>query len=323
LKLLSRNLSHAIVAGVVLVLGVYVAPADLGTLKARVLSAGHPLVVDAGATATVPVAHDPALLAVGGCEAPDPITGQLSLAQTLSLEDGVRLSMAGCAATIEALNAQLNALNQEISQNGKLIEEDRTILRGLARDLYRQPSSVLDALIKSGNLGDFITGISDEQSAASRAKTISDQLNRRQAQLESDRFTLQKDTAQQVTVRSALEASLSELQQLEAQQRAALVRGAVRGDPAAQADIIAIIRAAFSPLGDSGTTWALRIARCESGYNPDAVNSSSGSEGLFQFMPSTWAETPWAASSPFDPSANAAAAEWLYSRDGPGPWECK
>jgi soluble lytic murein transglycosylase-like protein len=53
------------------------------------------------------------------------------------------------------------------------------------------------------------------------------------------------------------------------------------------------------------------------------VNSSSGASGLFQFMPGTWAGTPWANQSPFDPVANAQAAAWLYSHYGPGRWSCK
>jgi hypothetical protein len=84
-----------------------------------------------------------------------------------------------------------------------------------------------------------------------------------------------------------------------------------------------IIRTAFAPLGPDAVTWGLRIGFCESTYNPDAVNPSSGTEGLFQFQPSTWAETPEAASSPFDPAANAQAAAWLFTNVGPNQWECQ
>ena len=69
-------------------------------------------------------------------------------------------------------------------------------------------------------------------------------------------------------------------------------------------------------------SWALRVAACESGDNPNAVNASSGAAGLFQFLRSTWARTPYAASSPFDPVANARAAAWLYVHGGPGNWQC-
>jgi hypothetical protein len=84
-----------------------------------------------------------------------------------------------------------------------------------------------------------------------------------------------------------------------------------------------IIRAAFQPLGDSSVDWAEKIAFCESTYNPNAVNPSSGAAGLFQFLPSTWAGTPFASSSPFDPQANASAAAWLLQTYGPSQWECQ
>jgi len=90
-----------------------------------------------------------------------------------------------------------------------------------------------------------------------------------------------------------------------------------------QATILAIIDSAFTPLGPQGVTWAERIARCESSYSPTAVNSSSEASGLFQFLPSTWAGTPYSSQSVFDPQANAKAAAWLFQRYGPSQWQCR
>ena len=84
-----------------------------------------------------------------------------------------------------------------------------------------------------------------------------------------------------------------------------------------------IIASAFSPLGGQAVGWALRIAYCESTYNPTAVNSDTGAQGLFQFLPSTWRGTPYANQSPFDPVANANAAAWLLQAYGPSQWECQ
>ena len=83
-----------------------------------------------------------------------------------------------------------------------------------------------------------------------------------------------------------------------------------------------LIRNAFQPLGGDAVDWAEKIAWCESKYDPNAVNSDSDAQGLFQFLPSTWAGTPFASSSPFDPNANAQAAAWLYQTYGPTQWEC-
>jgi len=84
-----------------------------------------------------------------------------------------------------------------------------------------------------------------------------------------------------------------------------------------------IIKEAFQPLGDQSVDWAEKIAFCESTYDPNAVNASSGAQGLFQFLPSTWQGTPFASASPFDPSANAQAAAWLLQTYGSSQWECQ
>jgi hypothetical protein len=84
-----------------------------------------------------------------------------------------------------------------------------------------------------------------------------------------------------------------------------------------------IITGAFAPLGESAVGWALQIAFCESTDNPNAVNTDSNAQGLFQFLPSTWVGTPYASQSPFDPTANAAAAAWLLQTYGPSQWECQ
>jgi soluble lytic murein transglycosylase-like protein len=93
--------------------------------------------------------------------------------------------------------------------------------------------------------------------------------------------------------------------------------------PKPTGDIQLLIWNTFAPLGSQAQAWALRVAYCESRYHPTSVNSSSGAMGLFQFLPSTWAFTPYASQSAFDPVANAQAALWLYKRDGPSQWSCK
>jgi soluble lytic murein transglycosylase-like protein len=97
-----------------------------------------------------------------------------------------------------------------------------------------------------------------------------------------------------------------------------------RSGPSVQ-QVQQIIGDAFAPLGPAAQEWALRVAKCESSYNPNAINRYSGASGLFQFMPSTWKSTPQAKAgkSVFDPVANAQAAAWLYKRAGPRPWVCK
>jgi hypothetical protein len=110
--------------------------------------------------------------------------------------------------------------------------------------------------------------------------------------------------------------------QAEADAEAARI-AALSNHPPPPAYIGKIIIDAFSPLGAGAVQWAINVAYCESRYHPNSVNTSSGASGLFQFLPSTWAFTPQHALSPFDPTANAQAAAWLYSRDGPSQWVCQ
>lgn len=66
---------------------------------------------------------------------------------------------------------------------------------------------------------------------------------------------------------------------------------------------------------------ALKIMRCESNGDPNAVNPYSGAAGLFQFLRSTWNSLPHSVSGGsyesgqvFDPVANTRSAAWLANR---------
>lgn len=112
-------------------------------------------------------------------------------------------------------------------------------------------------------------------------------------------------------------------QALAAAQAQAAAIAARSNHPPPPPEIAKDITDAFSPLGPAAVQWAMNVAWCESRYHPNSVNSDSGASGLFQFLPSTWAFTPYAKQSPFDPRANAFAAAWLYHRSGPNQWVCQ
>ncbi len=92
-------------------------------------------------------------------------------------------------------------------------------------------------------------------------------------------------------------------------------------EPDSQQEIVRIIERAADrynqPPGDM-----LRVARCESNLDPNAVNPS-GSYGLFQFIRSTWQTTPYADQDIFDPVANANAAAWMWSVGRRNEWVCQ
>ncbi len=83
------------------------------------------------------------------------------------------------------------------------------------------------------------------------------------------------------------------------------------------------LAAIYAIFGNSpGLSWALRVANCESRYNPLAVNRSSGASGLFQFMPSTW-NANFPGQNIWDPYAQARGALVFYNAGRQSAWTCK
>jgi len=77
---------------------------------------------------------------------------------------------------------------------------------------------------------------------------------------------------------------------LEAQARYVALHGGITGTCAGCATYRLqsldrqLIAKQFSRAGSDAVRWALCVANRESGYNPGAINSSSGAAGLFQFL---------------------------------------
>jgi hypothetical protein len=79
------------------------------------------------------------------------------------------------------------------------------------------------------------------------------------------------------------------------------------------------IRRAAARYGQSRHE-AYYIAHRESRYNWRVTNSSSGAAGLFQFMPRTWAYTPYRSRSPYHPRWAALAAMWMWKHGWKSAW---
>jgi len=170
-----------------------------------------------------------------------------------------------------------------------------------------------------------VTRVADLTSAGDRAAATKHQLDRDLSRLNQQQTELLADRDKTQQLIQQLQTQFSKLvaQVVAARlQSPAPSQTPLSLDPGSVGAIQQIILDAFAPLGAAAQSWALRVAKCESNYNPYAVNRSSGASGLFQFLPSTWAASPYHASSPFDPTANAKAAAWLYQRSGAGQWVC-
>jgi uncharacterized protein YabE (DUF348 family) len=95
--------------------------------------------------------------------------------------------------------------------------------------------------------------------------------------------------------------------------------------PQAPTEIESIIREAAARQG-ADAEQLLRVAWCESRFNPGAYNAS-GASGLFQFMPRTWAANSvragYAGASVFDPVASANVAAWMFAHGSANLWTCR
>jgi hypothetical protein len=66
---------------------------------------------------------------------------------------------------------------------------------------------------------------------------------------------------------------------------------------------------------------ALAISYRESHWHPKATNSSSGAAGLYQFMPTTWQNSPYGKHhSAYQPRWAALGAMWYWSHGGYYHW---
>jgi hypothetical protein len=87
-----------------------------------------------------------------------------------------------------------------------------------------------------------------------------------------------------------------------------------------------LVEAHFQP---ADVSRAIRIAWCESSFNPQSVNPVTGDSGLFQHESTTWAAYSVSAGYPgadiLDPEANVAVAAWmLYELPGGwSHWQCQ
>jgi len=239
----------------------------------------------------------------------------------LSQQEQVRQHLAAAAAAVSDLDQRIAGFERSIADTTQRIQRERQELKLLARTMYAQPESPLLAAFGASSLSEALTRFADLAAAGNRAAATKGALDSDLSGLQAQRISMQADRQKQEQLRQQLDTQFRSLQGFG-------VGAAVAAPlPVAPSAVQQIILAAFASLGSTAQAWALRVAKCESNYNPLAVNRSSGASGLFQFLPSTWANTPQgkAGQSVFDAAANAQAAAWYYNATGRtgGPWSCK
>lgn len=89
--------------------------------------------------------------------------------------------------------------------------------------------------------------------------------------------------------------------------------------PPPSTDVPTMIRMRWAGTGHEER--AVRVARCESHFNPLAQNRRSTAFGIFQFLNSTWKGTGIQKTS--DPGLQVEAAFRLWKARGWSPWVCR
>lgn len=87
-------------------------------------------------------------------------------------------------------------------------------------------------------------------------------------------------------------------------------------------EILGFISSAANKYGQNKNAM-VRVARCESNLDPCAVNRSGPYYGLFQFLKSTWKNTPYGNKNIYDPKAQAMATAWMWKEGRKNEWACK
>ncbi len=95
-------------------------------------------------------------------------------------------------------------------------------------------------------------------------------------------------------------------------------------------DIELIVRQAARKYGIDEEHF-VRVAKCESGLNPNSVNHSyyenGNPSGLYQHVSGYWparaAKYGWSGASVFDPRANAEVTAQMFAAGQQGLWACK
>ncbi len=219
-----------------------------------------------------------------------------ALQQNAQQQDSLQRSLLATTTRIAQLDASIAARQAQIDATQARILAERAALAALARELYREPGSLLERLAHSGNLRDALTSTADLEAAGHRGGQLEtalvNDLASLQAAQDQQRAERQKEADLQASQQRSLTA-LATLGRQEEQTAAALAAaiGRMRGELAAVGQQDASVADSVSKELE---TEQLRIAAAaqqeawsqvaiELQANPDALAQAGGS-GPQQFI---------------------------------------
>ena len=245
---------------------------------------------------------------------------------------------------IESARADAAFAQERITELSQQIAVQQEQLNRYAAAAYMgRPAAGVEALLGASSITDFQDALQYLDAVSRRDRETLVSLERRKVEVERNRVRLEALEAELQRTRDRLETTVADLiEKLERQQE--LLRREAEESTTAQDTsaapptssqappssvpgpraVMAMIRDGFASLGADTVEVALCVAERESGFDPLAVNPSTGAAGLFQFLPSTWASLSELAgqggASAFNARANIAVAAWTVSNYGWHPW---
>ena len=155
-----------------------------------------------------------------------------NLADALAAQQQLQQSLEANAAQQAQVQQQIAEANERIAELDRdvaeaqrreaalaqRVENERAQMRQLARAVYQSPGSVLVVLAQSQSLSDLFTRIADLNVAGSRASDLKASLNGNLQELQIEVRKEQAARDKQLTERDKLNAELSQLRALQAQQ---------------------------------------------------------------------------------------------------------
>jgi murein DD-endopeptidase MepM/ murein hydrolase activator NlpD len=157
-----------------------------------------------------------------GSNLADAMMAQEQLRQSLhdnaTQQQAVESKITDVQAKIADLDAQIAAAQRREAFLALRIDAERAQLKELARAMYVAPTSVLVVLGEAQSLSDLLTRVADLNVAGARASEVKSSLARDLAEQQAERKKEQDARAEQVKQRDQLDAELSQLKELQAQQ---------------------------------------------------------------------------------------------------------
>ncbi len=117
-------------------------------------------------------------------------------------------------ATIASLESEIAVLDAEIADTQQRITVEKAELSALVRAIYRQPSSFLVLIARTGSLRDALVATADLVVAGERAHALQAQLEADLAKLQADEQARQQELDQHNGTLDLLNANLSALQEV-------------------------------------------------------------------------------------------------------------